>query len=453
MDNCNSMDMDVIKDLCASFAENNQIRPEYYTKYGVKRGLRNSDGTGVLAGLTTVSNVHGYIVDEGERRPVQGVLNYRGYNIFDLLEGFEEERRFGYEEVAYLLLCGNLPDTGELSAFRNAVGNASLLPPNFTEDILMRAPSPNIMNKLASATLALYSYDENPDDISMENVMRQSVELLARFPVIISHAYQAKRRYFDNKSMYLRNPDPEKSSAENILRLIRPDGKYSYEEAVLLDRCLILHAEHGGGNNSAFAARVVSSSSSDTYSAISAAIGSLKGPRHGGANLRVVEMFDDLKANVADITDKKQVYDYLVKLLRREANDGSGLIYGMGHAVYTLSDPRTIALKSTALPLAERTGFMEDFKLRELVEDLTPEVLWNVKGSDKVVCANVDMYSGLIYQMLNIPTELFTPLFASARIAGWLAHRQEELANSKRIIRPAYKPLYREKQYVKLLDR
>lgn len=453
MHNVNNANPILINSLCKNFEENNKIKPELYTKYGVKRGLRNADGTGVLAGITDISNVHGYIVSEGEREPIDGRLFYRGYNVSDLVQGYAKEDRFGFEEVAYLLLCGSLPNTSELKTFIESIGEARSLPQNFTEDMIMRAPSHDIMNKLAGTTLALYSYDYNPDDISLQNIMRQSIELLAKFPVIISHSYQAKRRYYDGKSMYLHQPVATKSTAENILRLIRQDKKYLDEEAKLLDRCLILHAEHGGGNNSAFATRVVSSSASDTYSAIAAAVGSLKGPRHGGANLQVMNMINDLMANVADYTDEKQVFDYLVKTLRKETNDKKGLIYGMGHAVYTLSDPRTIALKETALPVVKKKGFENEFALREMIERLAPQAFAEVKGEEKVMCANVDMYSGLIYKMLNIPMEMFTPLFAAARIVGWMAHRLEEATLGGKIIRPAYKPLSRKSDYVPLSDR
>ncbi len=449
----NHSDPMLIQSLCESFQNNNHIERGYFTKYGVKNGLRNADGTGVLAGLTNVSSVHGYIVNEGERQPIEGHLTYRGYDLFDLLDGFASEDRFGYEEVAYLLISGKLPSEEQLSSFKHNIGEARHLPENFTEDMIMRAPSKDIMNKLAGATLALYSYDFNPDDTSLPNLMRQSIELLAKFPVIISHAYQAKRRYYDHASMYLHQPLPDKSTAENILRLIRPDRQYTHEEARLLDRCLIIHADHGGGNNSAFTTRAVSSSGSDTYSAIAAAVGSLKGPRHGGANLRVMQMYDDMMEKVSDTSNEKEVYDYLVRVLRKEENDHSGLIYGMGHAVYTCSDPRTVSLKATAMPLAKQTGFEEEFALREMVERLTPQAYAEVKGEEKIMCANVDMYSGLVYQMLRIPTEMYTPLFATARIAGWLAHRLEEATAGGKIMRPAYKSITKNKTYIKLANR
>ena len=420
----------------------------------VKRGLRNADGTGVMIGYTTIGNVLGYTIIDGERVPMDGILSYAGYDVVDLIEGYQREHRFGFEEVAYLLLLGRLPNAGELEKFQTFLHNSMPLPTNFTEDMIMRAPSPDIMNKLAGATLALYSYDPNPDDISPENILRQGISLMAKFPVIISHAYQARRRYFEGQSMYLHVPDPKLSTAENILHLIRPDGTCTDEEAKLLDRCLIIHAEHGGGNNSAFATRVVSSSGTDTYSAIAAAVGSLKGPRHGGANLKVVQMFEDIKANVSDWTDQEEVYQYLLRILAGEVGDHSGLIYGMGHAIYTLSDPRAVALKSAARPLAEKKGYLDEFNLIELVEKLTPGAFAEARGADtKVMCANVDMYSGLVYKMLGIPQEMFTPLFATARIVGWIAHRMEEVAFGGRIIRPAFKPLSKNVPYVPISKR
>lgn len=444
----------IISNLCENLSPYNHIRPDLFTRYGVKKGLRNNDGTGVVAGITRVSNVHGYIINEGEREPIEGRLTYRGIDIYELIKGFENENRFGYGEVAYLLLSGRLPTTTELTQFKSTIGKARALPENFTEDIIMRAPSRNLMNKLASSTLALYSYDENPDDISIENIMRQSVSLIARFPVIISHAYQAKRRYFDNTSMYLHNPEPYSSAAETILHLIRPDGKFTDAEAKLLDRCLIIHAEHGGGNNSAFSTRVSSSAGTDTYSAIAAAVGALKGPRHGGANLKVCEMFDDIKRNIKDWSDEDEVYAHLIKILNREANDKSGLIYGMGHAVYTLSDPRAVALKAAARPLADKKGYKKEMNLIELVEKLTPKAFAQIKGSDiKVMCANVDMYSGFVYEMLGIPREMFTPLFAVARISGWLSHRIEEVMTGGKIIRPAYKSVLKQVEYIPINER
>ena len=439
---------ELIANLCTSFDENNLIQSKMFNKYSVKRGLRNADGTGVLAGITCVSNVHGYMVNEGEKEPIEGRLTYRGHNLYDLLNGFDAEDRFGFTETAYLLLSGSLPNEEQLELFTQGISEASSLPDGFTEDVIMRAPSRDLMNKLAMATLALYAYDSNPDDNSLQNLIRQAIELIAKFPIIISQAYQAKRRYYDNASMFLHFPDPHYSPAENILNLIRPDGMFTREEAMLLDRCLIIHAEHGGGNNSAFTTRVVSSSATDTYSAIAAAVGSLKGPRHGGANLRVCKQFEEMKANISDWEDQDEVLDYLCKIMRGEAGDGSGLIYGMGHAVYTLSDPRAVALKNTARPLAAVKGFEREFNLIELTERLAPEAFYRVRGERKIMCANVDMYSGLVYQMLGIPEEMFTPLFACARIVGWMAHRIEETVTGGKIIRPAYKPIIQRNSYL-----
>lgn len=442
-----------LQELSESFRLHNQIPPDLYTRYRIKRGLRNSDGTGVLVGATHLGNVHGYILNEGEREPIEGRLTYRGYNIYDLIHGLEREDRFGFEEIGYLLMCGELPTRRQLEEFQHVIGLERALPDNFTEDMIMRAPSRDIMNKLASATLALYSYDSNPDATTVENIMRQGISLTAKFPVIISHAYQAKRRYFDGASMFLHVPDPERSTAENILHLIRPDGKYTDDEAKLLDRCLILHAEHGGGNNSTFTVRVTTSSGTDTYSAIAAAVSSLKGPRHGGANLRVVKQFEEIKENVKNWKDEGEVRDYLCRILDGAAGDGSGLVYGMGHAIYTKSDPRAVALKHAARPLAEKKGMSDEMDLIELVEKLTPEVFAEKKGSDKPMCANVDMYSGFVYRMLGLPKSLYTPLFATARIVGWMAHRLEEVTTGGKIIRPAYKPLAKTTAYTNIDER
>ena len=449
----NYVNEELLHELSESFRLNSQIPPELYSRYRIKRGLRNADGTGVLVGASRLGNVHGYILNEGEREPIEGRLTYRGYNVYDLIHGLEKENRFGFEEVGYLLMCGKLPSRRQLAEFQHTIGLERALPDNFTEDMIMRAPSRDIMNKLAGATLALYSYDANPDETTVENIMRQGISLMAKFPVIISHAYQAKRRYFDGDSMFLHVPDPDRSTAENILHLVRPNGKYNDDEAKLLDRCLILHAEHGGGNNSSSTVRVTSSSGTDTYSAIAAAVSSLKGPRHGGANLRVVKQFEEMKANLHDWTDEGEVADYLRRILDGAAGDGSGLIYGMGHAIYTKSDPRAVALKQAARPLAEKTGFSKEMDLIELVEKLTPAIFAEKKGSDKPMCANVDMYSGFVYKMLGLPKSLYTPLFATARIVGWMAHRLEEVTTGGKIIRPAYKPLAKTVEYINLDDR
>lgn len=421
-----------------------------YSKYRIKSGLRNQDGTGVVVGITSISNVHGYIVNEGEKEPIEGHLTYRGIDLYDIIDGFKKDGRFGFEEVAYLLMCGKLPTKDELVAFKEIIGDYRELPHYFTEDMIMKSPSRDIMNKLASATLNLYSYDDNPDDIGIPNIMRQGLSLFAKFPIIVAHSYQAKRRYYDNASMHLHLPDKDNSTAESILTLTRPDGSYTDEEARLLDMCLVIHADHGGGNNSAFATRVASSSGTDTYSAISSAVGCLKGPKHGGANLKVIQMFDNIKANLNDINDEQEVFEYLVKILKREANDGSGLIYGMGHAVYTLSDPRAVALKRAASKLAGKLGYERDFKLLSIIEELTPAAFNAVKGYSPVICANVDLYSGLVYRMLNIPEELFTPIFATARIVGWISHRLEEVGTNGKLIRPAYKTFNRKVDYIPL---
>ncbi|MEN2777353.1 citrate/2-methylcitrate synthase [Acetivibrio clariflavus] len=432
---------------------NNHIQNEMFEKYNVKRGLRNADGTGVLVGLTEVGDVHAYIMDEGEKIPVEGKLRYRGIDIYDIVGGFVSENRLGFEETCYLLLFGELPNKQQLDEFSQLLGSKRTLPDYFAEDMILKAPSKDIMNKLARAVLASYSYDENPDDTSIENTLRQCIELIARFPTMVAYGYQAKRHYHDRQSLFLHSPRPELSTAENILHMIRPDSTYTRSEVEILDLLLVLHAEHGGGNNSTFATRVVSSSGTDTYSAIAAAIGSLKGPKHGGANIKVMQMMENIKANVKNWSDEGEVSDYLVKILKKEANDGSGLIYGIGHAVYTLSDPRAVLLKRKAEELAKETGNEEEYNLFTTIERLAPEVFAKVKKSDKVVSANVDFYSGFVYKSLGIPVELYTPLFAIARIAGWSAHLLEEHINGGRIIRPAYKNVKGKIPYKPLKDR
>ena len=415
---------------------------ELFKQYSVKRGLRNDDGTGVMAGLTSVGAVLGYYIDDGEKIPMEGHLRYRGYDLTDIVKSCEKEKRFGFEEVAYLLLFGHLPDKKTLDDFSRLIGNLRVLPEGFAEDMILKAPSKNIMNKIARSVLASYSYDSNPDDISTGNILRQSIELIARLPVMAAYGYQAKSHYHDGKSLYLHTPQPRLSTAENLLYMIRPDNKYTREEAEMLDVLLMIHAEHGGGNNSAFTTRVVSSSDTDTYSAIAAAIGSLKGPKHGGANAKVMGMMEEIKANVKHWEDDEEVKAFLAKILRKEAFDGSGLIYGMGHAIYTYSDPRCILLKEKAGQLvSNHPEFEKEFKLYCSVERLTPGVFAEVKNNHKVMCANVDMYSGFVYKMLGIPTEMYTPLFAISRIVGWCAHRLEEVIGCGRIIRPAYKSM------------
>ena len=443
-----------LNSLCAEYQKHNQIDPSYYERYNVKRGLRNADGTGVMAGVTQIGNVMGYYVQDGERIPAPGKLVYRGIDVEELVNGFVSEGRFGFEETAYLLLFGVLPTREQLTTFQKILSENHDLPHMFTEDMIIKAPSPDVMNKLARSVLALYSYDDNPDDMSLSNQLRQAIQLIARVPLIVAHAFAVKRHYYDDESLYLHRPQPGLSVAENFLYSVRHDNKFTEEEARLLDLCLVLHAEHGGGNNSAFACRVLSSSGTDIYSAIAAAVGALKGPRHGGANKKVMEMFGYIEEAVKDWKDDDEVKDFLGKILRKEAGDKSGLIYGMGHAIYTLSDPRAVILKRFAKKLAAAKGMEDEFELYETVERLTPEVLLSVKGETKVVCGNVDLFSGMVYKMMGIPQELYTPLFAVARIVGWCAHRIEEVYQpGNRIIRPAYKAVAPMRTFVPLDQR
>lgn len=432
---------------------NDPIDPTLYQMYDVKRGLRNANGTGVLVGLTSVGDVVGYEMQDGEKVAVPGRLIYRGYNIEDLINDAENHNDFAYEQCVYLLLFGELPSQEKLDNFRTLLGAKRTLPDNFTEDMIMKAPSSDIMNKLARGVLASYSYDVNPEDRSIENVLRQCIELISRFSTLAAYAYQAKRRFFEGKSMYIHNPLPNLSTAENFLRLIRNDKQYTDEEAKLLDLALILHAEHGGGNNSSLTVHVVSSADTDTYSSIAAAVGSLKGRRHGGANIQVMEMMDDIKAHVKDWSNEEEVRDYLRKIVNKEAFNRTGLIYGLGHAVYTITDPRASLLRDKAAKLAETKGMLEEFNLYKLIEKLGPEVLYEKKGDGKKICANVDLYSGFVYSMLNIPRELYTPLFAVSRIAGWSAHRIEEIIAGGRIYRPAYKSICEERRYIPIEKR
>ena len=432
---------------------NDPIDPSLYEKYDVKRGLRNANGTGVLVGLTSIGDVVGYEVKDGKKIAIPGRLVYRGYNVEDLVKDAEEHNQFGYEQAVYLLLFGELPTQERLDNFRAYLGELRTLPPNFTEDMIMKAPSSDIMNKLARGVLASYSYDQNPEDRSIQNMLRQCIELISRFGTLTAYGYQAKRRYYDGKSMYIHNPLPELSTAENFLRLIRNNKAFTDDEAKLLDICLILHADHGGGNNSTFTTRCITSSGTDTYSAIAAGIGALKGPKHGGANIHVSEMTDDIKANVPDFTNEEKLKSYLNKILDKQAGDRSGLIYGMGHAVYTLSDPRAKILKRYAEKYSKIYGKEEDFELLSMIEKLTPGLLAERRGVNKKVCANVDLYSGLIYDMLGIPRDLFTPLFMSARVAGWSAHRIEEITSNGKIVRPAYKNVTIPRPYVPMSER
>ena len=424
------------------------IDKDLYNNFRVKRGLRNSDGTGVLAGLTAIGEVRGYVVDDGERSPIEGKLLYRGIDVCDIIKNAAAEDRFAYEEVVFLLLFGVLPSKKMLDSFCELLGSMRDLPPGFTEDTILNSPSANIMNKMARSVLTLYSYDDKADDISFPNLIRQSIELIARMVTIAAYGYQAKRRYYDKASLYLHSPQPNLSTAENFFYMTRPDSKFSKTEAEILDLLLVLQAEHGGGNNSAFVCRAVSSSGTDTYSAIAAAIGSLKGPKHGGANFKVLEMINDFKANIKHWDSDAEVGDYIRKTIRK-----GKLIYGMGHAVYTISDPRAVLLKEKAKGLAEKCGCSEEFVLYDAIERLTPDIFREEKGIDKSICANVDLYSGFVYQMLNIQPDLYTPLFAIARIVGWCAHRIEEVTCNGKIMRPAYKGVKKKGCYIKLADR
>ncbi len=433
---------------------NDPINPDLYGKYDVKRGLRYANGTGVLVGLTRIGDVVGYDIDaDGNKVPVPGRLMYRGYDVAELVHDSQKQDEFGFEQVVYLLLFGELPNVSQLQEFKAYLGSRRTLPSNFTEDMIMKAPSCDIMNKIARGVLASYSYDSDPENRDVSNILRQCMELTSRFSTLAAYAYQAKLRFYDGKSMYIHNPVPELSTAENFLRLIRPDTQYSPLEAQILDLALILHAEHGGGNNSSLTVHVVSSADTDTYSAIAAAVGSLKGRRHGGANIRVMEMMDDIKSNIKDWSNDTEIRNYLLKIAKKEAFDHTGLIYGMGHAVYTICDPRATLLNELAEKLAKEKGCLEEFNLYKRIEKIAPEVLYEVHGSDKKICANVDFFSGFVYTMLNIPRELYTPIFAISRIAGWSAHRIEEIIAGGRIYRPAYKNICKEREYIPLEDR
>ncbi|MDE5899264.1 MAG: citrate/2-methylcitrate synthase [Treponemataceae bacterium] len=433
---------------------NDPINPDLYIKYDVKRGLRNANGTGVLVGLTRIGDVVGYDISEtGEKVPVPGRLMYRGYNVTDIVRDAEQNDQFCFEQCVYLLLFGELPTQKELDQFREFVGKCRVLPQNFTEDMILKAPSPDIMNKMARGVLASYSFDRHAEDRSVANILRQCIELISRFSTLAAYAYQARRRYIEEKSLYIHNPQQELSTAENFLHLIRPNSQYTKLEARILDLALILHAEHGGGNNSSLTVHVVSSADTDTYSAIAAAIGSLKGRRHGGANIRVVEMMDEIKANVKDWSNEAEITDYIHKIATKKAFDRTGLVYGMGHAVYTVSDPRTLLLREKAEQLAREKGRLDEFHLYRTIESVAPGLLMELHKSGKQICTNVDFYSGFIYSMLNIPRELFTPIFAISRIAGWSAHRIEELVAGGRIYRPAYKNVCEPRPYIPLKSR
>ncbi len=455
MDNGSFSDKNLFfEELSAKFAEHNKpIKKSDFERFSVRRGLRNPDGTGVMAGLTKICAVEGYYMDDGEKIPKEGRLVYRGVDFFDIVKGCQADDRFGFEELVFLLIFGTLPTAAEYDRFSRLLSENRELPYDFVEDVIMRAPSPNIMNKMGSSINALYAYDYDPDNTSVENVLRQSIQLIAQLPAIMSYAYQVKRRFFYKKSMYIHQIKPEQKAAESILHSIRSDKKFTDKEAKLLDLCLMIHADHGGGNNSTFTTRCVTSTGTDTYAAIAAGIASLKGPRHGGANIKAAQMAEDIKEHVRDFLDEDEVREYLRKIVRKEAGDRSGLIYGMGHAVYTLSDPRAVILKANAREMAEEKGFLDDWKLLDIIERTAPEVFTQEKGVAKKVCANVDMYSGLVYKSLGIPEDLYTPMFATARVVGWCAHRLEELSTGKKIIRPAYKNISLPRPYVPLSER
>jgi citrate synthase len=436
-----------LADLSDIAVKANYIAPELYKRYNVMRGLRKPDSTGVLVGLTNIGDVHGYIMDEGEKVPVDGRLRYRGIDVEEIVAGFQHDKRFGYNEVAYLLLFGNLPSADKITQFRGMLDVCRELPEGFMENMILKAPTPDIMNSLARSVLASYSYDPNPDSLDIQNVLRQCIELIARFPTFVAYGYQAKCHFYDDKSLVIHKPQTGMSTAQNFLHMIRPDSSFTELEAETLDLALVLHAEHGGGNNSSFALHVVTSSDTDTYSAIAAAVGSLKGPKHGGANIKVAGMIEDIKEGVKDWDDEDEVSAYLAKIINKEAFDRTGLVYGMGHAIYTKSDPRSVILRAKAQELAESKSRIGEFRLLSAVERLTPAVFAKLKGNVKTMSANVDLYSGLVYSMLNIPKELYTPIFAISRIAGWSAHRIEEIISGGRIMRPAYKSVSRLRKY------
>ena len=441
-----------MESLQETLLNNHRIDPNLYIEYDVKRGLRDSAGKGVLTGLTEISDVNAYDLVNGRKIPAEGSLYYQGYNIYDLVNGLEGHK-FGFEGTIYLLLFGQLPSEKELEMFKEVMAQFETLSGRFVRDVVMKASNADIMNSMQRCILTLYTYDSRPEDISAENVLRQSIELIAKLPLIAVYSYHSYRHFRRDETLFIRNPQKGLSLAENILLMLRPDSTYTELEAKVLDIALMLHAEHGGGNNSTFTTHVVTSSGTDTYSSVAASIGSLKGPRHGGANLKVQDMFADIKAHVKNWTDEAEVEAYLCKILNKEAFDHSGLIYGMGHAVYTLSDPREVILKKFARKLAQEKGMMEEFALYELVERLGSRLVMEQWKMFKNVCANVDFYSGFVYTMLGIPKELFTPIFAIARIPGWSAHRLEEILNAGKIIRPAYKYVGHHQEFVAMPDR
>jgi len=446
------MDEDFLKELAKTAEQSSTIDQELYDNFHVKRGLRNQDGTGVLVGLTYIGDVIGYKQEDGQKVPVEGDLLYRGISIKKLVDGFQKDKRQGFDETTFLLLFGKLPNEEELGKFSSVIAKLRGLPENFTEDMLLKLKGKDIMNMLARCVLALYTLDKNADDASILNILKQSINLIAKFPTIIAYSYQSMRYNFQNMNLSIRHPEKALSTAENFLYMVKGDNRYTQLESEVLDLCLVLHAEHGGGNNSSFTMHVVSSSGTDTYSAIAAAIGSLKGPLHGGANSRVIGMIDDLKNSVKDYSEE-EVKNYLIKVLKKEVYDKSGKIYGFGHAVYTKSDARAVLLKEKVRALAKEQNSLEEFKLYETIEKLVPEVFCEFKGVTKKLFPNVDFYSGFVYRQLGIPQSIFTPLFAMARITGWCAHRIEELVSSRKIIRPAYKNVAKLNGYKLLKDR
>ena len=441
-----------LQELLAQCLESASMDLNLYLEYDVKRGLRESSGKGVLTGLTEISDVTGFAVRGGKKYPIDGELYYQGYNVKDIVNGLKG-KRFSFEEITYLLLFGELPNRQQMDDFIELLALYRELPSNFVRDVIMKAPSANIMNGMQKSVLTLFSYDKDPDDTSVLNVLRQSLTLIATMPLIAVYGYQAYQHYYNDKSLIIRYPKPELSAAENILRMLREDGQYTPLEARVLDTALVIHAEHGGGNNSTFTTHVVTSTGTDTYSAVAASLGSLKGPKHGGANLKVQDMFADIKANVSNWEDREAVKSYLEKIARKEAFDRSGLIYGMGHAIYTLSDPRGVILKEYAQNLSKEKGREDEFALYETVEQIASDMLTSQKRLSKPICFNVDFYSGLVYSLLGIPEQLYTPIFAISRISGWCAHRIEELVNDSKLIRPAYKYVGHHRPYLRMEER
>jgi citrate synthase len=429
---------------------NDPIDIGLYQKYDVKRGLRYADGRGVLTGLTRIGDVIGYEMQGDRKVAIPGRLLYRGYSVEDIVKDTEKSGDFGFEQTAYILLFGELPDADRLREFREFLGSRRQLPEHFNEDMIMKAPSPDIMNKLARSVLAGYSYDPDPENVGVANVLRQCIELIARFPTLAAYAFQTKMHYYNGESLHIHIPDPDFSTAENFLRMIRPNKRFDRSEAEILDLALILHAEHGGGNNSSFTVHVVTSADTDTFSTMAAAVGSLKGKRHGGANSKIMEMMDEIKENVRDWASEREVGGYLRKILRKEAGDGTGLVYGMGHAVYTVSDPRAVLLRDKAESLAHIRGRADEFNLYKLIEKISPQIIGEEIGTEKRICCNVDFYSGFVYSLMDIPRDLFTPIFAVSRIAGWSAHRIEEIVAGRRIYRPAFKNVGEEREYIPL---